>query len=314
MYSNPPRHSPARATSLRTPEYYQHRVEQTRIYSGSGGLLPAFVEESRPSISTTDDEDDFESEERARYKALQVRKREERARRYANISFLAPPQPNQHRNLNQQDAERQRRRRYEGEPVRVNQQPHYGGNAPRSPLSRSASLPVTQASPNRSESAIFISKARRNRPNPIELPPPLHRPYVSASDESAASSPYSESIFSLYSPSASLSPNPRTRSESLPIYRFQPSDLPPLPGQSRVSNPFTLSPLLSSSSSTFMWSPQPGSASSESSMSSFRQDVTEVAMPTPPLPAAAPKQRIHTRLSPNMPAGQNSRIPQPRYI
>lgn len=320
MHSNPPRQIPVRSFSQRTPDYYQHRVEQTRNYSRSGRVLPPFGEESR--LGSPNDEENFQSEERKRYEALQLRKREERARRYANTPYLAPPQPSSHRVPNgSHHSESQQRRRYENEPTHAIQRPHYVENIPRSPLARSASLPVVQTSPNRSGSTGFVSKIRRNRPSPIELPPPLHRPYT---PENSVASPYPESILSMYSPTKSVSPNTpakavspsaRNRSDSLPIYRFQASDFPPLE-DSIPLNLFPVSPQLSSTSSQSLWSPQPGSVSSESSISSFREDQ-EYALPTPPPPSvttAIPKHRIRQEIPPNVMSRQNSRNLYPRYI
>ena len=285
------------------------RFHQNPPQIGKVTLLPAFVEESRYYRSGQGDEDDFEREENELFYVSQKVNEENYARQYSPSNYLAPPHPRSQNETH--DRGRQRIRRYEVDPIRGGQPLHSEQHDTRPSLSRSASLPAVQSPsrPSRTEDLQATPKARKTRPTPLDLPPPLHLPYNA--EDSTPISPYPLSILALYSPSQPLSPNSRTR--SLPPYSFQASDFPPPEEAHLSSHSFQFSPQLSSSSSSFL-SPRASSVSSESSMSSFRPDSEgQYAMPTPPLPSAGAsrKQRIHNQISPNVMSREHL---FPRYI
>ena len=142
-------------------------------------------------------------------------------------------------------------------------------------LSRSASLQLRPAPPenlipvNRPRS---LSKTRKPRPTPLQIPPVVHQPQTP--EENFDLSPYSPSILALYSPSQTESPNWKTR--SLPTYRFQASDFLTTEFDKSMSSPwFQLSPEITSASPS-VFSSVPGSASSQSSTSSFAHNLSDV--------------------------------------
>lgn len=140
--------------------------------------------------------------------------------------------------------------------------------------SRSASLPLRQQSIGNVEPldrAQSMSKIRKPRPRPLQIPPVLHRP--APDDPLDEEAPYTPSILALYSPSQDQSPNSKTR--SLPTYRFQASDFPATESDKPLPSPwFQLSPEISSASIS-VFSPVPGSASSQSSISSFLHNFSD---------------------------------------
>jgi hypothetical protein len=141
--------------------------------------------------------------------------------------------------------------------------------------SRCASLPLRQQSIENVEPldrAQSMSKPRKSRPTPLQIPPVLHRPQT-PDDPLDEDAPYTPSILALYSPSQDQSPNSKTR--SLPTYRFQASDFPATEFDKPLPSPwFQLSPEISSASIS-VFSPVPGSASSQSSISSFSHNLSD---------------------------------------
>src|SRR5436309_11585418 len=86
MYAPQPRRTPSLPTRSMAKSYENH-VECVRYQRSQGALLWPFIEETRDCASDVE-EDECE-------KNSQHNSREERARRYADSSFLMPPYKHQ---------------------------------------------------------------------------------------------------------------------------------------------------------------------------------------------------------------------------
>lgn len=170
----------------------------------------------------------------------------------------------------------------------------------------SAPLDLNSPTPSKPSNLVIhpaaMVKPRKARPAPLELNSNDSRIHRSVSP--AATSPYPESIISLYSATPSNSPN--SLNHSLPVYTFQASDLPS-PGHS-ASTVFSMTPV-SSSSSVFSTSSSKSSSprtscssiSARTSLSSLHQEF-QCQMPTAPSPVvifSAKKSRVYSPPLPN---------------
>jgi hypothetical protein len=216
--------------------------------------------------------DDVEMCEDELFQVLYGSKRESRGRKYANATFLSPPQPYLHRRPSAESLTKQLPFVEHASIRRVQSQ------------SFSHDTQGIRQPPN-------ASKPRKGRPTPLALVPPT-RPYLAGSHNPPSPySPYSPSILSLYT--STFPPTPSQRSVSLPLYAFQPSDLP--------SPRLDASALSASAPSSTSSTPSPRSTGS-SPATSIQGDGFWCPMPTPPTPTAvfaSRKDRIYKSMAPN---------------
>jgi hypothetical protein len=287
----------SRATNVpataESPQHQTRNIGKYQYIQGAGLEAPGVsVEETDNAESQTDGEVEVREDEV--FEVLYGSKTESRARKYADATFLSPPQPYLHRRPNKTDLNE--RKEFNDQDTRlVRQAQPEPGHHNTVPSAQSRVNPPLNPS-NVPSAAGNASKARKARPSPLALvPPPSRLGGLSSSDPS---SPYSPSILSLYT--SRLPPSPSPRSHSLPLYAFQPSDLP---------SPGGRSPSLSAPKSQSSYTSSPsinGSVSPATSTSSFHDQSFWCAMPTPPTPTAvfaSKKDRIYKSIQTNELAG-----------
>jgi hypothetical protein len=319
LYANLSKTAPALAAAATTDSSAPVRParEEARSYDEDRRSLerrmPQTVVEDFDAEQSSDSDDEVEIEEDELYEVLQGRKqRDQRARKYANTTFLPTPKHYLHRQLSDEGfAERQRLRRYEAEVASRPSSPQSDRYVvPRVSITRSTSLPTihppspTTPEPPTAEDIspkLPVSKPKKARPAPLDLVPRSKSPALT--DKLLPNSPYPSSILSLYSPQRS--PASPSRTLSLPAYSFQASDLPS-PGRIRTSSPIVLPSATISSPRSSLGS----TGSGRTSISSSHRDSPDMwcQMPTPPLPSVllpSKKDRIYNLLNPGDIVRQN---------
>ena len=237
--------------------------------------------------STSDDEDSYETNQGSRYGGTGIQRRGEEGPNYANNTYLKPPQPIRHRPQNQGNYIQQKQEHATYGPSHYHSPNHYQQIHTERYTSRlrSPSLPPIYRTPYPSPAELparsaSSAKPRKHRPTPLDLGPRFQGPYVD--DKSAAASPYSPGILSLYSPGPAIEPtlSPQSRTRSLPIYTFRACDLPS-PSTGAISIPSPLlendrSPQSSTTSFSSIFSPgiSPGSTDSGRTSLSPNEMVT----------------------------------------
>jgi len=184
--------------------------------------------------SASDDEDGFGNSRGDMYGGTYIQRRMDERPDYTNNTYLQPPQSirprfqTQHQSQNQRTYIQQQRQEHASYAPNHYQQVnteryisrHRSPSLPpiyRTPYPSPADLPARSAS---------SAKPQKHRPTPLDLGPRFKGTYVE--DTSAAPSPYSPGILSLYSPGPTIQPSlsPQSRIRSLPIYTFRACDLP----------------------------------------------------------------------------------------
>jgi len=293
LYANLYKNAPALAASTKHVHANPRQRHDSQRRKDWNRAIPPhiFVEDSESEESQSEEEVEIDEEEL--YEVFQGRRP---PKKFGGKKFLEPPQPYLHRNPNHEGhVERQRLRKYESDPVRRG--PSTTEDKGLAPESRSASLPVITpltTSPTKLNGSasppgqIVMPRPRKGRPSPLDLAPPS--PLRKAGRNSdPPTTPYSASIFSLYSASISSS-NSTPRSNSLPLFAFLPSDFPSQPTPRAASPRQSMSPPKAGyTSPPPLRSPRDSIGSLDTVRSSL--SLPDVCMPTAPTPTAVSKSR-----------------------
>jgi len=267
------------SAAQREPGYYGPRRTVDRSHSGRRTLLPPLVDSRCVDMSEYYSGRQEYYQQRGYYERAHEQDDPRQFHAYIQSHYNAPPLP----------VERPSRRhiatphhQYDAQQFRPQARPTDDCDRYLH-LSRSASLPLRQAPSENLEPVDrlrSLPNPRKPRPKPLQIPPVVHR--SETQEEELDLSPYSPSILALYSPSQAQSPNSKTR--SLPTYQFQASDFVNTEFDKPMLSPWfqLLSPKTTSPSAS-VFSSVPGSASSQSSISSFAHlsDINYGLLETP---------------------------------